>query len=143
MGEKVRILIVDDDRPTAMTISGVLEEQGYETHTAFGGREGLKKARALKPALVVLDTVMPKLSGYEVCRRLKANPDTAHIAVIMLADKGFADRGLQGAKRFVARVEAQVRGFDVGVVEFLTKPVRTKEMVKRVKSVLWSGGFPV
>lgn len=143
MEEKVRILIIDNDRSTAMSIASVLGEQGYETHTAFDGIEGLKKAQALKPALIILDIVMPKMSGYEVCRRLKANPDTSHIAVIMLAAKGSADKGAQGAKRFVARVEAQVQGFDVGAVEFLTKPLRTKVLVKRVKSVLWSGGFLV
>jgi len=143
MGAKARILVVDDDRPTVLIISSVLRKQGYEVHTAFNGITGLKKAREVKPDLIILDIMMPIMDGYEVCRRLRRDPDTAGIAVLILTFKGGIDGGAEVPQRFIFHVQDRLRGFDVGAVEFLTKPVKAKELVKRVKSVLWTGGFSV
>ena len=139
---KARILCVDDDRPTVTIISGVLKREGYEVETALDGDEGLKKAREMKPDLIVLDIMMPGLDGYQVCKRLKADPDTARIAVIMLTAKGGVDEKVDEQWRFAGKVQDRLRGFDTGALEFLTKPVKAKELVQRVKAVLWASGFP-
>ncbi len=143
MGTKARILVVDDDRPTALIISSVLKKHGYEVFTAYDGLNGLKKAREMKPDLIILDIMTPIMNGYQVCRRLRRDPDTADIAVLILTSKGRMDGDVEGPKQFASRVQDQLRGFDVGAVESLTKPVKVKELVKRVKAVLWAGGFPV
>jgi len=143
MGAKARILVVDDDRPTVLIISSVLKKNGYEVFTAFNGITGLKKAREVKPDLIILDIMMPIIDGYEVCRRLQKDPDTAGIAVLILTSKGRIDEDVEVPNRFVSRVQDRLRGFDAGAIEFLTKPVKAKELVKRVKSVLWVGGFQV
>jgi DNA-binding response OmpR family regulator len=134
------ILCVDDDRPTVTVISGVLRKEGYEVETALDGSEGLKKAREMKPDLIILDIMMPGLDGYQVCQRLKADPDTARIGVIMLTAKGGVDEKIDEQWRFAGRVQDRLRGFDTGALEFLTKPVRAKELVQRVKAVLWASG---
>jgi len=140
---KVRILVVDDDRPTVMIISSVLKKHGYEVFTAYDGMNGLKAAQKVKPDLIILDIMMPLMDGYEVCRRLKADADTAKIAVLMLSAKGGVEEKTKKGYEFATRVQDRLQGFDSGAVEFLTKPVKAKQLVKRVKSVLWAGGFSV
>ena len=140
MTGKARILIVDDSRPTVMILERVLKREGYEVFTAFDGKEGLQKARELKPDLMVLDIMMPKMDGYQVCQRLQRDPETARIGVLMLTAKG----GIDDKKvkyGLTTAIKERTIGFEVGAVEFLTKPVTAKELLKRVKSVLWSGGF--
>jgi len=138
---KLRILCVDDDRPTVTIISGVLRKEGYEVEIALDGNEGLKKARAMKPDLIIMDIMMPGMDGYQVTRRLKADPDTAKIGVIMLTAKGGVDENTREAWQLATRVQDRNRGFDVGALEFLTKPVKAKDLVQRVKAVLWASGF--
>jgi len=140
MTGKARILIVDDSRPTVMILERVLKREGYEVFTAFDGKEGLQKARELKPDLMVLDIMMPEMDGYQVCQRLQRDPETARIGVLMLTAKG----GIDDKKvkyGLTTAIKERTIGFEVGAVEFLTKPVTAKELLKRVKSVLWSGGF--
>ena len=140
---KARILVVDDDHPTVMIISSVLKKHGYEVFTAYDGMNGLKTAQKVKPDLIILDIMMPLMGGYEVCRRLKADANTAKIAVLMLSAKGGIEERATKSHEFAARVQDRLQGFDSGAVEFLTKPVKARELVKRVKSVLWAGGFTV
>ena len=137
------ILVVDDDRPTVTIVSSVLKKEGFDVHTAMDGKEGLAKARDLKPALIVLDLMMPVMNGYEMCQRLKADPDTRDIGVIMLTARG--DTEADGGKnyQFAGRVQDKMKGFDSGAVEFLNKPIKAKELTQRVKAVLWAGGFPI
>lgn len=143
MSRQARILVVDDDKPTVMIISSVLQKQGYEVHTAFDGKAGLEKARELKPDLIVLDIMMPLMDGYQVCRRLQNDPETARIAVLMLTAKGGIDEDVERQYEFATRVKDRLAGFDSGAVDFLTKPVKAKEVAQRVKSLLWASGFPV
>jgi len=140
---KARILCVDDDRPTVTIISGVLKKENYDVETALDGREGLKKAREFKPHIIVLDIMMPGMDGYEVCRQLHDDPATRKIGVIMLTAKGGVDDPNKESYMIAAGVQDRLKGFDSGAVEFLTKPVKAKELTKRVKAVLWATGFPV
>jgi DNA-binding response OmpR family regulator len=131
------ILIVDDNRSLVNMIAGVLHKRDYEVITAFDGLEGLLKAQAEKPDLIVLDIVMPKLDGYEVCHRLQENPETKHIPVIMLTIKGQVDDPTLDERTIEGRIQEQMAGFEVGAVDFLTKPVKAGELIERIKSLLY------
>jgi DNA-binding response OmpR family regulator len=140
MGKR-RILVVDDDRPTVMIISAVLSKEGYEVTSAFDGKSGLAKAREIKPDLLILDVMMPEMNGYEVCHHLKNDADTAGITIMMLTAKGDTEANAKANWQFAGRVQDRLRGFDVGAVEFLSKPVKAKDLAQRVKAVLWAGGL--
>ena len=131
------ILIVDDNRSLVNMIAGVLHKRDYEVITAFDGMEGLLKAQEEKPDLIVLDIVMPKLDGYEVCHRLQENPATKHIPVIMLTVKGQVDDPTLDERTIEGRIQEQMAGFEVGAVDFLTKPVKAGELIERIKSLLY------
>ena len=131
------ILIVDDNRSLVNMIAGVLHKRDYEVITAFDGLEGLLKAQEEKPDLIVLDIVMPKLDGYEVCHRLQENPATKHIPVIMLTVKGQVDDPTLDERTIEGRIQEQMAGFEVGAVDFLTKPVKAGELIERIKSLLY------
>ena len=89
--DKKRILVIDDEIDLVEMISIRLEANGYEVFAACDGQEGLDKARRLKPDLVLLDILMPKLDGFKVCQSLKKDPFTKNIPVIMLTAKDRAD----------------------------------------------------
>lgn len=118
----------------------VLRRHGYVIETAFDGYDGLKKAREFKPDLIILDILLPDIDGYEVCRHLKNNPETAAIGVIMLSAVGGEEEGEQewAAK---GKVHNLNRGFDAGALEYITKPFQIKELAQRVKAVLWAAGI--
>ena len=141
MGGKARILVVDDDRPTVMIISSVLKKHGYDVFTAFDGYNGWRKAYEKKPHLIILDIMMPRMNGYQVARRLKRDPETANIMVLMLSAKGGVDEDVKQARQFASRVQDRLEGFDSGAVDFLTKPVKAEDVVKRVKALLWASGL--
>lgn len=138
---KARILCVDDDRPTLTLVSMILKKEGYEVNVALDGYEGLSLARGLRPDLILLDIMMPGMDGYEVCRRLKADPDTAKIEVIMLTAKGNVDGNTLDDDLAARGVREQWQGFEAGATEWLTKPVKARDLVQRVKTVLWAAGF--
>jgi CheY-like chemotaxis protein len=138
-----RILCVDDDLPQLTIISAVLKKEGYTVDIARDGIEGLRKAREWKPDLIVMDVMMPGLDGFQATKRLKEDPDTAHIGVLMLTAKGGVDENVTEAYKMATRVQDRLKGFDSGAVDFLTKPVKAKDLVQRVKAVLWATGFPV
>jgi DNA-binding response OmpR family regulator len=140
---KAKILCVDDDRPTVTIISGVLKKENYEVEVALDGQEALKKAHVFKPDLILLDIMMPGMDGYEVCRHLRDDEETAKIGVIMLTAKGGVDDPDKESYVVAGKVKDRLKGFDSGAVEFLTKPVKAKELTQRVKAVLWATGFPV
>ena len=114
------ILVVDDDHMLLTMISHILEQNGYEVLTIDNGEEALQTAVDHLPDLIILDIMMPHMSGLEVCRRLKANPDTSLIPVILLTANDFIDD--------------KVAGFELGVQDYITKPFNTQEFVSRVKS---------
>jgi len=120
MAEK--ILIIDDDIDTLKLVGLMLERQGYEIAVANNGALGLSKAAAENPQLILLDVMMPDLDGYEVTRRLRADPVLAHIPVIMFTAK--------------TMVDDKVAGFEAGVDDYLTKPTHPAELTAHVKAVL-------
>lgn len=138
MSSPPRILVVDDNHSAVKLLELVLQREGYTVLTAFDGLDGLKKACAEKPDLILLDVVMPNMDGYEVCRCLQAGKDTANIPVIMLTIKGVVTGVCNKQKKriFSERVEERLEGFEAGAIEFLSKPIVAKEVVKRVKKVL-------
>jgi two-component system phosphate regulon response regulator PhoB len=119
------ILIVEDEEDIADLLEYNLNRQGYAPLSVATGEDGLAQARETTPDLVLLDLMLPGLSGIEVCRRLKGDPATAAIPVIMLTAKG--------------EEEDVVAGFDAGADDYVTKPFRPKILLARVKAVLRRG----
>lgn len=117
-----RILVIDDELQTLKLIGLMLEKRGYNIIAAHTGSRGLEKAQAQQPDLIILDIMMPDVDGYEVTRRLRTNPDTADIPIIMFTAK--------------QNLDDKVAGFKAGADDYLTKPVHPAEMVARVEAVL-------
>ena len=122
MNTPAKILVVDDTPRNVKLLADLLVVKGYGVITADSGREALIKLDAEQPDLVLLDVVMPEMSGYEVCRKIRENPATAMIPVVMVT-------ALDPA-------EERVKGIDAGADDFLTKPINQPEMLARVKSLL-------
>ena len=117
-----RILIVDDTKDILLVVARRLKSWGYEPLTAESGEEGLKIIEAQKPDLVLLDIMMPKMEGRDVCLHMKANPATAHIPVIFLTALGLADH-----------IKA---GMEVGAADYIVKPFEPAELKERIAIVL-------
>ena len=116
------VLIVDDERDLASLLEFNLQQAGLKTRVALTGEEALALARAQPPDVVLLDLMLPDLSGKEVCRRLRSEPATRDVPIIMLTARGEeADR---------------VSGFEVGADDYVTKPFSPRELVLRVKAIL-------
>jgi two-component system cell cycle response regulator len=143
MNSKPRILVVDDNRSLVRIMQGLLQKEGYEILTAFDGLEGLQKAQKEKPDLVILDVVMPKMDGYEVCRLLQGKPDTAAMPVLMLTIKGQVEDPDLDDHALETGIRERMDGYEAGAVEFLSKPIKAKELLDRVKTLLWFDRFPV
>jgi CheY-like chemotaxis protein len=137
MEQASRILVVDDNRSLVNVIEGVLRKAGYQVLTAFDGDEGLRKARAEKPDLIVLDIVMPNMNGYEVCRQLHHDPRTSPIPIVMLTVKGQIDDPSLDEADIESRIRERMTGFEVGAMEFLSKPVKAAELLDRIHQLLW------
>ncbi len=117
-----KILIVDDDIDSLKLIGLMLQRQGYEVVAANAGNQALSKAASENPNLIILDVMMPDMDGYEVCRRLRANPDTRAIPIIMFTAKTLVDD--------------KVAGFEAGADDYLTKPTHPAELASRVRTIL-------
>ena len=122
---KGRILVVDDEIYIVHILDFSLGMEGYEVLTALDGEQAVEKARAEKPDLIVLDIMMPKLDGYETCKRLKADPETKDVPVILLSAKG-------------RNVDQKV-GFEVGADDYITKPFSPRKLVERINAILGHG----
>lgn len=117
-----RILIVDDDRDSLKLIGLMLQRRGYQITVAQNGSQALSKAVGEMPDLIILDVMMPDIDGYEVCRRLRTDPQMAHIPIIMFTAK--------------TQVTDKVAGFQAGADDYLTKPIHPAELATRVETVL-------
>lgn len=117
-----KILIVDDDVDSLKLIGLMLSRNGYDVSAAHSGGQALAKAEAETPNLIILDVMMPDMNGLEVCRRLRANPATNEIPIIMFTAKTLIDD--------------KVKGFEAGADDYLTKPTHPQELASRVKAIL-------
>jgi two-component system phosphate regulon response regulator PhoB len=119
---KAQILIVEDDRSLAEVLEYNLRQNGFQTSVADNGQEGLRQARLRAPDLVVLDLMLPLVDGLEICRRLRADPLTRHILVLMLTAK--------------TEETDEVVGFSVGTDDYMAKPFSVKVLLERVRALL-------
>jgi len=121
-----KILVVDDERMLVETIAHNLEKEGYEVVTAFDGDHALERARDDKPDLIVLDLMLPKVSGQEVCRQLRNVPKYRKDTLILM---------------LTARAEEddRVRGLELGADDYMVKPFGMRELVARVRALLRRG----
>jgi len=119
---RARILVVDDVPQNVKLLEQLLTLSDYEVITASSGAEGLAKVASGKPDLVLLDVVMPQMSGYEVCRAIRANDATQLLPVVMVT-------ALDPA-------EERIKGIEAGADDFLSKPINQPELLARVKSLL-------
>jgi DNA-binding response OmpR family regulator len=116
------ILIAEDEADTARLLSYHLRRHGYLTTIAPDGIAALNAAIERKPALVILDRMMPQMQGHEVCRLLKASPTACHIPVLMLTA--------------MATTENKLAGFQSGVDDYMTKPFEMRELLARIGALL-------
>jgi two-component system phosphate regulon response regulator PhoB len=120
------VLVIDDERDLLSLLDFNLRGAGFETLLATTGEEALSVLRRRLPDIVLLDLMLPDISGTEVCRQMKADPRTRHVPVVMLTAKG------EEVDRIV--------GFELGADDYVTKPFSIRELVLRLKSVLRRAG---
>lgn len=120
--KKATILIVDDEEKNLRLMGAILKNHGYPFETVINGIEALDKARTISPDLIFLDIMIPEMDGYETCRKLKEDPMTRDIPVVMVT--ALTDR------------EARIRGLEAGANDFLSKPVDSGELMIRTKNLL-------
>ena len=119
---KASILIVEDDRSLAEVLEYNLRQDGYQTTVANDGQEGLRQARLKPPDLVLLDLMLPLVDGLEICRRLRADPVTRNLLVLMLTAK--------------TEETDEVVGFSVGTDDYVAKPFSVKVLLQRINALL-------
>ena len=119
---KQKILIVDDFVDTVELLSKRFRAEGYETAAAYDGEQALDQVNAVRPDLIILDIMMPKLNGLQVCERLRADEKNRHIPVLMLSAK--------------SELPDKVDGLDIGADDYVTKPFEYKELAARVRALL-------
>ncbi|MBC7228309.1 MAG: response regulator [Thermoflexales bacterium] len=117
-----RILVAEDEKDIRELIAFTLRFAGFDVLLATNGAEAVEVAEAEKPDLVILDVRMPKMSGYEACRRLKGNPQTASLPVVFLSAKG-QDSEIQ-------------QGLESGAEEYILKPFAPDELIQQVRDIL-------
>ncbi|MCW5751996.1 MAG: phosphate regulon transcriptional regulator PhoB [Alphaproteobacteria bacterium] len=116
------VLVVEDEIPLVAMLRYNLEKEGYRVEEANDGQEGLVKVAEDKPDIVLLDWMLPHLSGLEVCRQLRRNPETRNIPIIMLTARG--------------EESDRVRGLDAGADDYIAKPFSPGELLARIRAVL-------
>ncbi len=120
---KEKVLVVDDYVQNVELLQEVLNVGGYEVSTAYNGEEALKKAHQEKPDLILLDIMMPKMDGYQVCEALRNAADTKDIPIIFVTAK--------------TEVKDWTRAiFDMGANSYITKPINPKKLIEKVQNVL-------
>lgn len=117
-----RVLVVDDEENIVTLLLGWLETTGCEVDSAGNGAEALAKARANPPDVILMDCMMPEMSGYDVCREMKKDERLRHIPILFLTARN--------------EVQDVVKGLDLGAHGYLTKPFKPQELLARLRSVL-------
>jgi two-component system alkaline phosphatase synthesis response regulator PhoP len=122
-----KVLIVDDDPDLVEAVSTILESKGYAVSTAYGGVEGLKKAKTESPDLIVLDVMMPDKDGYAVCKELKADEKYRAIPILLLTAV---------VSNIPTTKYTHQMGMDTEADDYVDKPVEPQELVRRVEALL-------
>ena len=117
-----KILIVDDEQNIVISLEFLIEQAGYELQVARNGEEALALVASFAPDLMLLDVMMPKINGFEVCRRVREMPGGQHLKIIMLTAKG--------------REVEITKGLAMGADAYITKPFSTKELMAQVQQML-------
>ncbi len=117
-----KILIVDDEQDIVELLSYNLEKEGFSTAKAYDGEAALGLVHSEKPDLVILDLMLPKMNGLDVCKAIRRNPETANLPIIMLTAKG-------------DEVD-KIIGLEIGADDYVTKPFSVKELIARVRTIL-------
>ncbi|ATE60418.1 response regulator transcription factor [Thauera sinica] len=121
---KKKILIADDEQNIVISLEFLMKREGYEVTIANDGDEAVRRIREDRPDLVLLDVMMPKKSGFDVCQEVRADPALASVCILMLTAKG--------------RDTEVTKGLALGADAYMTKPFSTKELVEKVRSLLES-----
>ena len=116
-----RVLVIEDDRALSEIICYNLQQHGFQVSTAFDGQCGLSAAFHQPPEIILLDVMLPVLDGIEVCRRLRAHPETSQCVILMLTAK--------------AEEADQLLGFSVGADDYVVKPFSVKVLLERIKAL--------
>ena len=117
-----RILLADDEEDIKTIVTMFLQAQGYEVITAFDGLDTLEKIQSDRPDLLLLDIMMPVLDGFEVCKRLRANPETAELPILMLSA--------------AAHSESITRGMKAGANDYIVKPFEPEMLLEKIRRIL-------
>jgi two-component system alkaline phosphatase synthesis response regulator PhoP len=122
-----KILIVDDDPDLVEAVTMILESKNYDVAAAYGGIEGLQKAKTEKPDLIVLDVMMPDKDGYAVCKELKADPKLSKIPILLLTAV---------VSKIATTRYTQQMGLETEADDYIDKPVEPEVLVKRIETLL-------
>jgi DNA-binding response OmpR family regulator len=120
-----RILIVDDEPSIVVPLEFLMKREGYEVAVAADGQAALDALAGPPPDLVILDVMLPKMSGFDVCRRIREEPRWRGLKILMLTAKG--------------RDSEMQRGLELGADAYVTKPFSTRDLVARIRALLGSG----
>lgn len=121
-----KVLIVDDETNIVISLEFLIEQAGYDLRIAHNGQEALEQVAAFEPDLILLDVMMPRINGFDVCRRVRENPTWQKTKIIMLTAKG---REVEVAK-----------GLALGADAYITKPFSTKELLAQIRYILGDDG---
>ena len=121
-----KILVVDDEPNIVLSLEFLMKQAGFQVRTAADGEAALAAIAAEAPDLILLDVMMPRKNGYEVCQAVRANPDWKAVRIIMLTAKG--------------REVEREKGLALGADDYITKPFSTQEVVERVRELLAEAG---
>jgi len=116
------VLVVDDEPNIALSLEYLMKGQGFDVRVARDGEAALEALREAKPHVVLLDVMMPKRDGYDVCQTMRATPEWADVRIIMLTAKG--------------RAIEQEKGLALGADDYITKPFSTQEVIERVRQYM-------
>ncbi len=124
-----KVLIADDEVNIVISLEFLIEQAGYQLEIAHDGQEALAKISTFDPDLILLDVMMPKINGFELCRRVRENPAWQHIKIIMLTAKG--------------REVEVTKGLALGADAYIIKPFSTKELMAEIKQMLHDGSSKI
>ncbi len=117
-----RILIVDDEPNIVIPLEFLMKREGYDVETAGDGEAALRAVAERQPDLVILDVMLPRMNGFEVCRELRRDPRSQGLKILMLSAKG--------------RESEVAKGLDVGADAYVTKPFSTRELMARIRELV-------